>query len=235
MVLQYSLAVLLLCCSSSYALIGFGACPTKAGVNNFDLNRFSGFWYENRALENIHLTQEAWGSCLSVLFDGTTIKDVTVDENPFSDFLPGGNRNAHNFTRLTTTLSTLVFGRNHTGQINADFVSNSSEFKIHGTWRFVSIPVQTIRVLETDYTNWALLWSCQDLVGINRQNAWILTRTRTLTPAVSSTIINSLFAQGLPENELRVTEQTNCQARANRNPFFSPLVFAQVKTAHDKI
>ncbi|XP_026676556.1 uncharacterized protein LOC103505443 isoform X1 [Diaphorina citri] len=173
MSLKYSAAVFLICCSTSYGLISFGSCPTKNPVANFDLPRFSGFWLENRALEGVHLTQEAWGACLSVLFDYTTIQNVTVGEsNIFNDFLPGGSSNPGNFTRETTILSTIVFGKNHTGAINADFVPNRAEFRIHGTWatwRFLSIPVQTITILDTDYTNWALLWSCQDMGLLNKR------------------------------------------------------------------
>ncbi|KAI5707157.1 hypothetical protein M8J75_015050 [Diaphorina citri] len=238
MSLKYSAAVFLICCSTSYGLISFGSCPTKNPVANFDLPRFSGFWLENRALEGVHLTQEAWGACLSVLFDYTTIQNVTVGEsNIFNDFLPGGSSNPGNFTRETTILSTIVFGKNHTGAINADFVPNRAEFRIHGTWatwRFLSIPVQTITILDTDYTNWALLWSCQDMGLLNKQTSWILTRSSTLAANVSGAIINSLFAQGLPETQYQVTQQSNCEARRNRKPFFSPLAFAQVKNDREK-
>ncbi|KAI5740943.1 hypothetical protein M8J76_008739 [Diaphorina citri] len=207
MSLKYSAAVFLICCSTSYGLISFGSCPTKNPVANFDLPRFSGFWLENRALEGVHLTQEAWGACLSVLFDYTTIQNVTVGEsNIFNDFLPGGSSNPGNFTRETTILSTIVFGKNHTGAINADFVPNRAEFRIHGTWA-------TWRFLKT---------------------SWILTRSSTLAANVSGAIINSLFAQGLPETQYQVTQQSNCEARRNRKPFFSPLAFAQVKNDREK-
>ncbi|KAL1461584.1 hypothetical protein WDU94_013466 [Cyamophila willieti] len=226
-----------ICCSASYGLIGFGSCPTKNSVSNFDLAKFSGFWYENRALEGIHLTQEAWGTCQTILFDYTTVQNVTVgDKSIFNDFLPfiGNNESQKAYTRETTTLSTTVFGRNHTGAINADFVPTKAEFKIHGTWRFLSIPVQTISIVDTDYNNYAVLWACQDMGVFNKQNAWILTRSSNLTTTVSSAIINSLFAQGLPETEFRVTDQSDCSSRGNRKPFFSPLLFSQIKSAHMK-
>uniref|UniRef100_A0A8D9FHE2 Apolipoprotein D n=1 Tax=Cacopsylla melanoneura TaxID=428564 RepID=A0A8D9FHE2_9HEMI len=230
--------VLLVCCSASYGLIGFGSCPTKSLVSNFDLPRFSGFWYENRALEGIHLTQEGWGICQTILFDHTTVQNVSVRDNKniFNDFLPfnRADNSQTNYTRQTTTISTIVFGKNHTGAINADFVPSKAEFKIHGTWRFLSIPVQTIGIVDTDYNNYAVLWTCQDMGVFNKQNAWILTRSSTLNSTVSNSIINSLFAQGLPETEFKVTDQSDCSAKGNRKPFFSPLAFSQIKTAHMK-
>lgn len=236
--MKYCVALLLLCLSTTYALVGFGSCPAKTGVINFDLSRFSGFWYENRALENIHLTQEIWGSCITILFDSTTRTNITLDSNKniFSDFIPGGlTSTGKNFTRETASISTLVFGTNHTGAINADFVPQTPEFKIHGNWRFLAIPPQGILVLATDYDNWALLWSCTDMGNLlNKQNAWILSRSQTLNSTVSSTILTTLFAQGFSERDFKVTDQSNCAARASRKPFFSPLLFSQVKSAHDK-
>merc|ERR1711946_104011 len=69
-------------------------------------------------------------------------------------------------------------------------------------------------VLGTDYTSYAVVWSCSDFGLFNTQLLWILTRERE----PSAEAINSAFAiiddNNLNRNKLRATAQIRCDTTA---------------------
>jgi apolipoprotein D and lipocalin family protein len=58
--------------------------------------------------------------------------------------------------------------------------SKAEEGKLHVKYTTVPlIPLETqYNVLETDYDNYAVLWSCSGVGPVHTQNAWIMTRQR---------------------------------------------------------
>ena len=57
--------------------------------------------------------------------------------------------------------------------------SKAEEGKLHVKYNSVPLTPETqYAVLETDYKNYAVLWSCSGLGLVNTQNAWLMTRAR---------------------------------------------------------
>lgn len=57
--------------------------------------------------------------------------------------------------------------------------SKAEEGKLHVKYTAVPLTPEThYSVLETDYDNYAVLWSCSGIGPIHAQNAWVMTRER---------------------------------------------------------
>ena len=57
--------------------------------------------------------------------------------------------------------------------------SKAEEGKLHVRYTTLPLTPETqYSVLETDYKNYAVLWSCAGLGPVHTQNAWIMTRQR---------------------------------------------------------
>lgn len=69
-------------------------------------------------------------------------------------------------------------------------------------------------VIDTDYTNYAILWACQsNLINglMRRENIWILSRTKTLDPSMKKSLIDRLRGKTYASYFLMPTDQTNCK------------------------
>lgn len=72
--------------------------------------------------------------------------------------------------------------------------SRSEEGKLHVKYTtFPLTPETNYAVLETDYKNYAVLWSCQGIGPINAQNAWLMTRSRRPAAEVLQMVIINIF------------------------------------------
>lgn len=64
------------------------------------------------------------------------------------------------------------------GEIKAA-ASKAEEGKLHVKYTTVPLTPETqYSVLETDYDNYAVLWSCSGIGPIHAQSAWLMTRSR---------------------------------------------------------
>ena len=65
-------------------------------------------------------------------------------------------------------------------------------------------------VVDTDYDNYTLVWSCTDVLLANLEFAWILSRKRTLDDATVERLKQKLASFGVKTSGFLVTDQTNC-------------------------
>ncbi|XP_012943447.1 apolipoprotein D-like [Aplysia californica] len=67
-------------------------------------------------------------------------------------------------------------------------------------------------IVETDYDNYAVVFSCFDLPGlpVNIQFAWILTRDRGVAPANLNAIKSNLQAAGVRTRYFKSVNQADC-------------------------
>ena len=65
-------------------------------------------------------------------------------------------------------------------------------------------------VLDTDYNNYSLVYSCSKMVGIKIENAWILSRQPTLDASTINRLQNLLRSNGVDPSKFTVTDQSNC-------------------------
>lgn len=68
----------------------------------------------------------------------------------------------------------------------------------------------TINILNTDYTNYAVLWSCRDVGRVGHiENSWLLTREQHPTEELLQTIYGHLDKLGL-RNYFTKSQQEGC-------------------------
>ncbi|XP_037811922.1 apolipoprotein D-like [Lucilia sericata] len=135
-----------------------GACnqniPT---VKNFDASRYLGRWYENQKYPFIF---ELGGKCIYAEYGLMENKDLSI----------------YNFNINTLT------GKPNDIKGSAKIVGNA-KLKV----RFSSMPAfigaADYWILDTDYDNYAVVYSCTDIGGlVNGKVVWILTREREPQP-----------------------------------------------------
>lgn len=68
--------------------------------------------------------------------------------------------------------------------------SKSEEAHLNVKYNSVPFTPETqYSVLETDYANYAVLWSCSGIGPFHAQNAWLMTRERVASPEIMQKVI----------------------------------------------
>ena len=65
-------------------------------------------------------------------------------------------------------------------------------------------------VVDTDYNNYSLVWSCADYKVVSLEFAWVLSRKQTLDDAIVSRLKEKLASFEIDIRSFVVTNQTNC-------------------------
>ena len=65
-------------------------------------------------------------------------------------------------------------------------------------------------VVDTDYDNYSLVWSCADYKVASLEFAWILSRKPTLDDAIVTELKEKLASFDIDISSFVVTDQTNC-------------------------
>lgn len=69
----------------------------------------------------------------------------------------------------------------------------------------------TFTIIDTDYNNWAAMYSCGDFFGYSSlQFAWIYSRSRNLSETFLSAAVDSLKKQSIDTASLIVSDQKDC-------------------------
>ncbi|XP_014214464.1 apolipoprotein D-like [Copidosoma floridanum] len=134
----------------------FGSCPEYLPMPGFDMERFLGVWHE--AERNFQLSEIASRCVMSNYTRANDGKLHVINEV------------RSQFTGIKRVLE---------GEIKKA-PSKAEEGKLHV--KYTSVPVlpyeSQYSVLETDYDNYAVLWSCTRFWPLTVHNAWIMTRQR---------------------------------------------------------
>jgi len=166
----------------------WGRCPHQEVVQNFDVNRYAGVWYE---YSNYFAIFQIGGECVTATYSLQPNSDVVKVVN--SQTLLGRQNNITGTAKLTepakkeAKLSVAFFGREQ----------QSSNY-----W-----------VLDTDYTSYTVVWSCSNgfFNSFNTQFLWILTRERFPSASTLEKALGVVRQRKLDESRLRITEQNeNC-------------------------
>ena len=66
-------------------------------------------------------------------------------------------------------------------------------------------------VLDTDYDNYTLIYSCSEILGVTHYEfAWILSRQKTISDALKTKLFNELKGYGIDTSNFHVMDQTGC-------------------------
>ncbi|GIY10326.1 apolipoprotein D [Caerostris darwini] len=178
-----------------------GACPSPPMQNNFSAQDFMGRWYE---VERTFVMAEVGWRC------------ITVDYKEESGRI------------RVETAGQAVVRRSMTAV--ATFTPNSpARIILRGEG---SLPTQSTNyVLQSDYENYAIVWSCRNvdpplpISGLDflrnlshTENLWILSRKRTMDASTREQIYGFLDTNAITRRSLRPVPQENCQEAATTTP-----------------
>uniref|UniRef100_A0A1L8ECH5 Apolipoprotein D n=1 Tax=Haematobia irritans TaxID=7368 RepID=A0A1L8ECH5_HAEIR len=154
-------------------------------VQNFNANRYLGRWYEQ---EKYPFIFELGGKCIYAQYG----------------LLPNGEISVYNFNINKVT------GLPNDIQGSAKIVGPGKlQVRFNNMPAFVG--AANYWVLDTDYENYAVVYSCTDILGfVNGQVVWILTRERNPHPQYIERARHVIKSNGLSLRPLQRTIQTGC-------------------------
>ncbi|XP_063628207.1 uncharacterized protein LOC134799701 [Cydia splendana] len=161
-----------------------GQCEAQNVVQNFNLNLFAGTWHETARFPSDYQT----GECAA--------NEFVINQNSFVL--------THTIVyneRLTTVSGPAVVASDGSGIITATLQNGEG----------VSVEV-TLYVLDTDYTEYALLFSCVNVDDTSKQiYSWKMSRSRSGLSQSANDAIDELVNNNidLHENYYELTDQSN--------------------------
>ncbi|XP_020778456.2 apolipoprotein Db [Boleophthalmus pectinirostris] len=166
----------------------FSTCPKIKPQENFNVTQYLGTWYEIKKLPAMFERGKCVQAKYSLLQDGA----VRVHN---SELLKDGKINS-------------IEGTAKVEDHAKPAILSVSFFKV--------VPDSPYIVLNTDYSSYALVYSCSDYFGLFHIDfAWILSRTRHLDSATVSLLQDKLTLIGVDVSRLSVTDQTGCGPMAS--------------------
>ncbi|RUS82024.1 hypothetical protein EGW08_010215 [Elysia chlorotica] len=174
----------------------FGQCPTVTGQSTLDTAQYLGVWYEYQRFPAIF---EAGLDCTTATYgdDGARISVVNAGTLRADFFGRKIVLNQNSVTGFATVPDPAKPAELSVSFGPVDMGSNSPNYIIQ----------------DTDYTNYAVVFSCSQLPGFNIQFAWILTRAPGVAPSNLATLESNLAAAGVDVSKFKVIDQTDCPGR----------------------
>ncbi|XP_033213712.1 apolipoprotein D-like [Belonocnema kinseyi] len=146
------LGFLLLLCTGAFAqLLGFGTCPDVKSMQNFNMTRYEGLWFET---EKYFSLPELLGKCISASYHQ----------------LPDGSIQIF-YQQVNILTKKLV-----KDEAKAKLVCHGNEAKY--LIEFPKSKNAAHWILDTDYGSFSVLFACADISLAKAENVWILTREK---------------------------------------------------------
>jgi len=181
-ILKYILLTII-CFASVKSDFSWGKCPkVQYELNSFDLSRYLGRWYEIARAENVPFEK---GDCNQA--------EYTLNDD--------GSIKVHN--------SEFLQGERHEAVARANTTNDPFRLQVIGKSFLAKYFPGDYRVINTDYENFALIFSCADYLVAKVEFVWILSRTPQLSEEqVDSLKIYITEKLGYPAERLRLTNQS---------------------------
>ncbi|XP_050405749.1 apolipoprotein D-like [Patella vulgata] len=173
--------VVLACFTSAFAQVpGFGGCPSSNTVANFDIDRYLGKWYEVYKLPNLFQKGQ---TCVTANYSIKADGHIKVYNQGFSN-------------------GKTVFAE---GDAYIPDKADASKLSLRFT---NAAPYGHYWVLDTDYTTYTVVFSCESLGGLAHiEFAWILTRNNTISDSLKQKVFQIFEKNGVPTKSLTKTTQ----------------------------
>ncbi|XP_053614712.1 apolipoprotein D-like isoform X1 [Plodia interpunctella] len=151
---MWPVLVLALVAAASAQIPSLGWCPDYQPMANFNMKNFLGTWYES---ERYFTVSELASRCIASNYISTPEGRILVS-NEITNYLTGVKRVMEGHLQL--------IGREGEGRMLVKYSSLPIPYDLE------------FSVLDTDYDNYAVMWSCSGLGPVHTQSAWLLTRER---------------------------------------------------------
>nr|CAH0103066.1 unnamed protein product [Daphnia galeata] len=185
----------------------FGQCPNLDVKPDFDLTKYAGKWYEYSKNRRYWIIMDSGLKCASETY--------TLEGDDTILVLNEGQRIINN-----RPVSIKAVGK-HVAP--GKLLFNFDDVTLHGT-RAQDVPYW---ILDTDYENYSVVWSCSENSGLNAQIVWVLTREMNPDPSVVRTAMDVLSRNGLGRTSMvQTNHRSNCRAnhRFSSYPFYFPIL-----------
>ncbi|WAR11660.1 APOD-like protein [Mya arenaria] len=184
---MYKSLILLVCTAcvglSTAQVFGGGGCPHAVPQASFNLTEYLGDWYE---IYKFYAAFESGQSCAKANYQIKPDGHIRIFNSGFKDNNP----------------------INATGDAYIPDLKNPAKLKL----RFSSLaPYGDYWVLDTDYTDYTLIYSCSGVLGITHYEfAWILARQPTISAEVKTKLFNKVTAMGIDTTHFTKQDRSNC-------------------------
>ncbi|XP_013785678.1 apolipoprotein D-like [Limulus polyphemus] len=166
-------------------------CPRPDVVKDFELSKYLGKWYEiQRTLALFERDLQCVTAEYGILKNETiSVRNAGINSN-------GEKKGIE-------------------GEATVQNISEPAKLKV----RFETAPFPAnYWILDTDYDNFAVVWSCFNLGPfglLHTENLWILGREKVLDEDLLKTIYSKLDKLGIEWDHLRNTTQIGCDISGN--------------------
>ncbi|KAK9505729.1 hypothetical protein O3M35_009718 [Rhynocoris fuscipes] len=161
-----------------------GSCPELKTVDNFNQSRYMGKWYE---AERYFSVLEFGGKCVN------------------SNYSEGADESINIISKQTSTLTGIH------STIEGEVVKANHGFQSKMNLRYPYLPMDApYWILDTDYDNYSVVWSCSNFGIFSTRNAWILTRSRFPSLEIMEKAYNIIDKNLISRAYFIRTDQRNC-------------------------
>ena len=190
-------ALLALVASTSAQVPFFGSCPRPPFVTNFQASSYLGRWYEYSKYFTFF---EIGLKCIQAVYTDAGSGNIGVN-----------NRGIKILTGAASDIQGVAVPVGQTGEakLRVSFEGVPSFGGDSGEANYI--------VLDTDYCEYAIVWSCSDFRLFNTQFLFVLTRDQFPSTTLVSAILQQIRALGLNTSKLIQTDQTDCPGNGGRN------------------
>jgi len=170
----------------------FNSC---AGIENFETSKYLGVWYE---YANTFEVFQIGSKCVRATYtqDGDKVGVKNEQLNKWFGFynsVEGSARpadpNNTSVAELKVSFDNIPFQTESVGKVAPNYV-----------------------VVDTDYTSFAIVYSCSKVWRSSRESLWLLTREQKPAATLVEEAYSTMTQLGLPVGSLKTTNQDNCEA-----------------------
>ncbi|EFX87817.1 hypothetical protein DAPPUDRAFT_311898 [Daphnia pulex] len=150
-------------------------------MSGFDLDQFSGLWYNNR---NYYSVAQAGMDCVTTQYNNTgNVLTIKIQ----------GKKSGSTKTLVGKGLKI------SDGTLTVSFFENA--------WMSGA---ENYLVLNTDYTSYAVIYSCWPFAFGTTSLAWLLTRDQIPSNNIIDTALAVFTANNIDQTKLKIVNQENC-------------------------
>ncbi|GFN77473.1 apolipoprotein d [Plakobranchus ocellatus] len=193
--LQLLLSVCLVASASGFIVMSVGQCPNIPTKPDFDLNKYLGLWF---SYENFDAPFQWATTCVSALYSLKPNGNIRVINSGFRDIRIFGRSVHRSSTRAVG--EAYIVNSTQPGGLNVRF-GNQPDLD-GGKANYL--------VVDTDYDNYSVVYSCSQQSILKIELAWILTRVRGQAPANVDAIKANLEAYDVDTSNFKRIDHSNC-------------------------